>query len=155
VNLLCTQSWHAVVGGGPATVTWHAGKMPVRPSAAQRPYRARLANKVAVVGARWSYSGGEGAMRAQGEAEWPMMASVALRCGQCEGGRSQWRVRESEGMTEPSRAWSPYARAKTLWRGPNDGQRQPHGSQALALVGHHSATRNGHQSFAMNPDSAI
>ena len=56
MNLLHTQSWHTVVGGCPATATCHGGETPVRPCAAQKPYRARLSKQSGAV-MRWEYVG--------------------------------------------------------------------------------------------------
>ena len=115
--------------------------------AASEAYRVLLASQGGyggAVGARQSYGGVKGATRAQCKAKWSAMASAALRCGQCEGGGRQWRVREREGVTEPSRTWSPYAHASTPRWGPDDGQRQPRGGHVLSVVDHHGAMRDGH-----------
>ena len=49
VNLLRTLSWHAVVGGERATVTYHSGKMLARACTVLRPYQAWLASNTGTV----------------------------------------------------------------------------------------------------------
>ena len=140
VNLLRTQSWHAVVRGGPATATWHGGDTPARATRCTEALPCAASKKSGhgeTVGARWSNAGGEGAtrcelggrqgnggdlslLRAEAKAKEEAGGEMSARERTGERWRGCWRVVARHGLT----GW-----AIGIERPQND-------DQALASVGH-------------------
>jgi hypothetical protein len=157
VNLSCTQSWHAVVGGGPATTTWHDGETPSRPCAAQRPYRARLASKASAV-MWWEHVGATvvakelRGRKARSSGRWWRRRRCAAGSAMAEEGSGEWgSVKEywaepcvvslcARQHTVAGAQWWP---TTATWR-PSPSTGRPHG-----------ATCDDHQSLVMKSDSAI